>query len=110
MIVAGVQIGTVIVLDEIIICVTYLAVCDNIINRIQLINMNYLPHDTRRYIQRNNVIIIIIHINYDIIFGASKNQRKWFHVNRMHTVPYTITIFYGRVEIMFLAGIKHIIP
>lgn len=70
------QIGAVIVLDEII-CVAYLVVYDNIINRIQLINMNYLPHDTRRYIQRNDVIIIIIHINYDIIFGASENQRKW---------------------------------
>lgn len=26
----------------------------------------------------------------------------------MHIVPHTITIIYGRVEIMFLAGIKHI--
>lgn len=73
-----------IVLDEVIWRVAYLAVYDKIINRIQLINMNYLPHDTRRYIQRNNVIIIIIHISYDIIFGASKNQRKWFRVNHAY--------------------------
>lgn len=67
-------------------CHTYLVVYDNIINRIQLININYLPHDTRRYIQRNNVIIIIIHINCDIIFGASENQRKWFRVNHAYRI------------------------
>lgn len=87
---------------------TCLAVYDNIISRTQLINMNYLPHgrDTRRYIQRNNVMIIIIQ-NYDIVSAHLKTSENG-PVQIMHTVPYTITTFYGRVEIMFLAGIKHV--